>query len=89
MKRLSIVMPTYNEVATIATIIERVRAAPTSGLVRELIIVDDGSTDGTRDILRGGDWDPRVRLFEHEVNQGKGAAVRTALGVRCASSCAD
>ena len=45
----------------------------------ELIIVDDGSTDGTREILRNGNWDERVRLLEHERNQGKGAAIRTAL----------
>jgi glycosyltransferase involved in cell wall biosynthesis len=45
----------------------------------ELIVVDDGSSDGTREILRGGDWDPRVRLLEHSANRGKGAAVRTAL----------
>jgi glycosyltransferase involved in cell wall biosynthesis len=42
-------------------------------------IVDDGSTDGTREILRNGQWDDRVRLIEHEHNQGKGAAIQTAL----------
>ena len=45
----------------------------------ELIIVDDGSTDGTLDILRGTDWGEQVRLFEHGHNQGKGAAIQTAL----------
>ncbi len=76
---LSILMPVYNER-------ERVERAITEVLETELpsdfelIIVDDGSTDGTREILRGRDWGERVRLFEHEANQGKGAAVRTALG---------
>jgi glycosyltransferase involved in cell wall biosynthesis len=76
---LSILMPVYNELERVERAIAEVLATelPTDF---ELIIVDDGSTDGTRDILRGGDWDPRVRLFEHEVNQGKGAAVRTGLG---------
>jgi glycosyltransferase involved in cell wall biosynthesis len=76
---LSILMPVYNEY-------ERAEKAITEVLATELpdefelIIVDDGSTDGTREILAGRDWGPRVRLFEHPHNQGKGAAVRTALG---------
>jgi glycosyltransferase involved in cell wall biosynthesis len=75
---LSILMPVYNE-------LERVERAIAEVLITELptafelIVVDDGSTDGTREILRGREWDERVRLFEHEVNQGKGAAIRTAL----------
>ncbi len=75
---LSILMPVYNER-------ERVERAVAEVLDTELpdefelIIVDDGSTDGTREILRNGDWGPNVRLFEHASNQGKGAAIRTAL----------
>jgi glycosyltransferase involved in cell wall biosynthesis len=75
---LSILMPVYNE-------IERVERAITEVLDTqlptefELIVVDDGSTDGTREILRGGNWDSRVRLIEHPENKGKGAAVQTGL----------
>jgi glycosyltransferase involved in cell wall biosynthesis len=76
---LSILMPVYNERERVERAIAEVLATelPTDF---ELIIVDDGSTDGTLEILRGGDWGSRVRLFEHEHNQGKGAAIRTALG---------
>ncbi len=76
---LSILMPVYNER-------ERVEQAITEVLQTELpsefelIVVDDGSTDGTREILSQGSWDDRVRLFEHPENRGKGAAVQTALG---------
>jgi glycosyltransferase involved in cell wall biosynthesis len=75
---LSILMPVYNERERVERAIAEVLATelPTDF---ELLVVDDGSTDGTREILRGGEWDNRVRLFEHEHNQGKGAAVRTAL----------
>jgi glycosyltransferase involved in cell wall biosynthesis len=75
---LSILMPVYNELERVEQAIAEVLATelPTAF---ELIVVDDGSTDGTRELLRGKEWDRRVKLYEHEVNQGKGAAIRTAL----------
>jgi glycosyltransferase involved in cell wall biosynthesis len=75
---LSILMPVYNERERAEQAISEVLGTqlPTDF---ELVIVDDGSTDGTREILRGRDWGERVRLFEHEVNRGKGAAIQTAL----------
>ncbi len=75
---LSILMPVYNERERVQAAIEEVLRTELPADF-ELIVVDDGSTDGTLDILRGGDWDERVRLLEHPVNRGKGAAVRTAL----------
>jgi len=75
---LSILMPVYNELERVERAIAEVldTQLPTEF---ELIVVDDGSTDGTREILRNGSWDGRVRLIEHEVNQGKGAAIQTGL----------
>lgn len=69
---LSVVMPCYNELSTIEEIVSRVLAQP---LTAELVVVDDGSTDGTRDILAGF-TDPRIRVLLQETNQGKGAAIR-------------
>ena len=75
---LSILMPVYNERERVErAILEVLQTELPSEF--ELIVVDDGSTDGTREILRSTDWDERVRLFEHEHNQGKGAAVQTGL----------
>ena len=75
---LSILMPVYNERARVQRAIDQVLATELPEEF-ELIIVNDGSTDGTSEILRGGEWDTRVRLLEHPQNLGKGAAVRTAL----------
>ena len=69
---LSVVTPCFNEAETIKVVIEQVLASP---YTRELIVVDDGSTDGTLDIARGF-TDPRVKVVAQEVNRGKGAALR-------------
>ena len=76
---LSILMPVYNERERVEQAIAEVLGTELPSDF-ELILVDDGSTDGTREILRNGDWGDRVRLFEHDHNQGKGAAIQTALG---------
>jgi glycosyltransferase involved in cell wall biosynthesis len=76
---LSILMPVYNERERVERAIAEVLQTELPADF-ELIVVDDGSTDGTRELLREGDWDGRVRLFEHPENRGKGAAVQTALG---------
>jgi glycosyltransferase involved in cell wall biosynthesis len=72
---LSVVMPAYNERRTIRSIVEAVMAVDLPGLNRELIIVDDGSTDGTRDILAEIDGKDGVRVLLQPVNRGKGAAI--------------
>ncbi|MEJ5224725.1 MAG: glycosyltransferase family 2 protein [Anaerolineales bacterium] len=73
---LTVIIPVYNEVNTIREIVKRVQD---TGLAREIIIVDDGSQDGTRDILPELDGQGGVRVILHERNQGKGAAVRTGI----------
>jgi glycosyltransferase involved in cell wall biosynthesis len=83
--QISIVMPVYNEIGTIAEIMGRVLAAPVE-IPKELIVVDDGSTDGTReyleDLLKGTGSAPEsaaLKVLFHPHNRGKGAAIRTAL----------
>ncbi|MBX3058088.1 MAG: glycosyltransferase family 2 protein [Anaerolineae bacterium] len=77
--KLSVVIPCYNEIKTIETIIQKVQTAPLE-IDRELIIVDDGSSDGTREYLRQleAEADNVVIIF-HEQNRGKGAALRTGF----------
>src|ERR1700738_3462608 len=75
---LSILMPVYNERERIERAIAEVLSTELPAEF-ELIIVDDGSRDGIRQTLRGGDGGARVRLIEHDHNQGKGAAIQTAL----------
>ena len=76
---LSIMIPVYNEANTLAAVIDRVRAVPVQeGVHKEIIIVDDGSTDGTETILKNLD-DNAINVVRHPKNRGKGAAVRTAV----------
>ena len=75
--KLSIVIPCYNETKTIRTLVDRVRAAPVAD--KEIIIVDDCSRDGTRDLLRTEIAPLVTKIIYHEVNQGKGAALRTGF----------
>jgi len=75
--KLSVIMPVFNEKQTVLQVIEAVLGVEL-GMDREIIVVDDGSTDGTRDLLETVD-DPRVKKILHSHNQGKGAAVATAI----------
>src|ERR1019366_5572906 len=77
---LSVVMPCYNEAATIEEVAARVLTSP---FTAELIIVDDGSTDGTLQLARGL-FDPRVRVLSQGANQGKGAALRRGFAAATA-----
>ena len=73
---LSVLIPAYNEIDSIDILLEKIQAVPIN---KEIIIVDDGSTDGTRERLDTFRSIPNVKVIFHEKNQGKGAAIRTAI----------
>ena len=77
--RLSIIIPVYNEQETLREILQQVRAVELPGLEKEILVVNDGSTDGSRAILAEEEEQGDLRVFHHQENQGKGAAVRTAI----------
>jgi len=74
--KLSVIMPIYNEIHTLEEIIKRVVS---TGLADEIVLIDDGSTDGTRDLVKGFQGKPGFTVILHEKNQGKGAAVRSGF----------
>ena len=76
-KKLSVVIPVYNELRWIETVLSRVAVADACGLELEMVVVDDASKDGTTDLLKGlaGRY-PQMKLFHQSPNQGKGAALR-------------
>jgi glycosyltransferase involved in cell wall biosynthesis len=77
--KLSVIIPVYNEVGTIAEILQRVSEIQVPNIEKEIVLVDDCSKDGTHLVLQKQDHIPNLRIFTHEVNGGKGAAIQTAL----------
>ena len=77
MQKVSIIIPVFNEKDTLRLLLEKVEQANFSGLEKEIIMVDDCSNDGTTDILK--ELSQKYKVFFHEKNQGKGAAIRTAV----------
>jgi glycosyltransferase involved in cell wall biosynthesis len=77
--KLSVIIPCYNERSTLSDLVKRVQSAHLpDGLDREIVIVDDCSEDGTRDLIKTLDY-PGIKALYHEKNSGKGAAIRTGL----------
>ena len=76
MTKLSIIIPVYNEVKTIKSIIEQVKAIDLKGVKKELIVIDDGSVDRTQDVLAKIQ---EIKFVVHEKNKGKGMAIRTGI----------
>ena len=70
MKKVSILIPVYNEKQSLEKLLEKVEEAPFAGLEKEIILVDDCSTDGTKDILKN--LESKYKVLYHDVNQGKG-----------------
>jgi glycosyltransferase involved in cell wall biosynthesis len=78
--KLSVVIPCFNEAATIEAVLGRVAAADTCGLEVEMVVVDDASDDNSVALVEAaGARDPRIRIARHDVNRGKGAALRTGF----------
>ena len=79
--KLSIIVPVYNEAQTIATVVERIRDVDIGDIEKEIIIANDGSSDGTARAIEESAWrgDPRVRVCHSDINLGKGAAIRLGL----------
>jgi len=73
---LTVIVPVYNEVGTVDELLRRVLAAPYE---KQVIVVDDGSSDGTVELLEKWEGHPQVELLQHAKNRGKGAAIRTGL----------
>ena len=81
---LSVLVPVYNERPTLETILSRIRAVR---IPHEIILVDDGSTDGTRELLGTLEGAPDLHILYHKRNRGKGAAVRTAIAAATGTVC--
>ena len=78
MPKLSVIIPVYNECSTILKVIDKIKKADTCGLSLQIVIVDDFSTDGTRNILKKIN-DRSIKKIYHSINRGKGAAIRTGI----------
>ena len=83
--KLSIVIPCFNEKATILELIGAVQSAPIQD--KQIIIIDDGSTDGTRGILKGIEGEDDIDIIYHEKNKGKGAALSTGFAAATGDIC--
>lgn len=77
MNKISILIPVFNELNTLNIILQKVEEAHFGGLEKEIILIDDYSTDGTRDIIKG--LESKYKVFYHDRNMGKGAALRTGF----------
>lgn len=77
-RRVSIIVPCYNEALTVEELLTRLESAPTPGWEKEIIVVDDASSDGTREILKR--HENKMRVVYREINEGKGTAVRCGIG---------